>query len=194
VRVRARLATTADTMNASSRISDSTTYVRLRSTAYERLLRGARVLAAQRVLLLTPASSYPDVPWHRFIPAVLVRMRPTPSASTGFSPYEPAGLSSPAAASAPVGDGGDSDLFDFDSQVADVQRLLEYLATTRRRRATDLEARDARLQEMTKLRRPMVFDVGDWVHVAAPTAHKTAPAVSEPRRICAGSCARPCPR
>ena len=129
----------------------------------------------------------PDIPWHRFIPAILVKLRSTPSASTGFTPYELAGVTSPAPVGATL-DSGDP-IFDFDAQVPDLRRLIDFLSVTHARRTSafhnDLEARDDRLVTMNAGRRPAAFNVGDWVHVAIPATHKTSPTVSTPRRVAA---------
>ena len=123
----------------------------------------------------------PGTPWSMYVPAIHYHLRSTISSSTGFSPYELEAIRAPVNAPALAHD-ATTQLHTFDQPTtADDDFVAAVLQLAQRRTAAlanDVATRDRRLVQMNRSRKPLRFNIGDYVMVSQLPGSKTASALT----------------
>ena len=145
-----------------------------------------RVNEAFKTELRRFRQTHPEDDWELAIPEVHFKLRSVPNQSTGFTPYELMGHTTPTPSGAPVDDLIHS-VYDMSTNDVSVEhvRLWNNKLIDRRAQAlaNDIAARDKRLIEMNKHRKPLQFELNDWIRVKSPASAKTALQVSDPLKV-----------
>jgi len=128
----------------------------------------------------------PNDDWEEALPLVHFKLRSAPNRSTSFTPYELMGLQTPTPSGAPIDDLTQAIYDSPDNQITtdQIQQWANQLSQRRTQALTnDIAARDKRLTEMNKHRKPLQFQINDWVRIRSPAASKTALQVTNPQRV-----------